>query len=145
MPRTVGNHLLAAGLRTCMPLARLPLTAQHHQARLLWCCEIVDWRVEWHSAVFSDESRFCLYVSDGHTHVWHRLGEHHLPECICPRHAGPTSGFLVWGAISYNPQSHLVYLEGKVNSARYIAQVVNPVLLPFLRLEGDVHVHIRLL
>ena len=29
-------------------------------------------------------------------------------------------------------------LQGKVNSVRYIAQVVNPVLLPFIRQEGDV-------
>ena len=39
--------------------------------------------------------------------------------------------------ISYN-LSHLLFLQGKVNSASYIAQVVNPVLLPFLRQEGDV-------
>ena len=42
------------------------------------------------------------------------------------------------GAISYNSQSHLMLLQGKVNSASYIAQVVNPMLLPFLREEGDV-------
>ena len=40
-------------------------------------------------------------------------------------------------AITYNSRSHLVYLQGKVNSARYISQVVNPALLPFLRQEGD--------
>ena len=42
------------------------------------------------------------------------------------------------GAISYNSRSNLVLLQGKANSARYSAQVVNPVLLPFLRQEGDV-------
>ena len=41
------------------------------------------------------------------------------------------------GAISYNSWSHLAFLQGKVNSARCIAQVVNPVLLPFPQ-EGDV-------
>ena len=41
-------------------------------------------------------------------------------------------------AICYNSLSHLVFLQGKVNSARYIAQVVNPVLLSFLGQEGDV-------
>ena len=56
---------------------------------------------------------------------------------------------MVWEAISYNSWSHLVL--GKVNSARYIAQVVNPVLASFIRQEGDVllsratHVHIQLL
>ena len=43
----------------------------------------------------------------------------------------------MWGAISYNSQSHLVFLQ-EVNSAHYIAQVINPVLLPFIRQEGDV-------
>ena len=31
-----------------------------------------------------------------------------------------------------------MYIQDKVNSARYVAQVVNPVLLPFLRREDDV-------
>ena len=104
-------------------------------------------RVEWSSVVFSDENRFCLYVSDGRRRVWCRPGEHLLPECIRPRHTGPTSSF----KMSYNSQSQLVFLQVKVNSACYIGQVVNPVLLPVLRQEGDVlfrrttHVHIRLL
>ena len=44
---------------------------------------------------------------------------------------------MVWETISYNSRSHFVFVQGKVNSARYIAQV-NPVLLPLLRQEGDV-------
>ena len=31
-----------------------------------------------------------------------------------------------------------MFLQGKVNTARYIAHVVKPVLLPFLRQEDDV-------
>ena len=31
-----------------------------------------------------------------------------------------------------------MFLQGRVNSSRYITQVVNAVLLPFLRQEGDV-------
>ena len=34
-------------------------TPRHRQAQLLWCRERVEWRVEWRSVVFSDESRFC--------------------------------------------------------------------------------------
>ena len=49
------------------------------------------------SVVFRDESRFCLYMSYGCTHVRRRPGEHNLPECVRPRHIGPTSGFMVWG------------------------------------------------
>ena len=121
-----------------MPLARLPLKPRLLQERLLYCRERVDWGVEWRSVVLSDESRFCLYVSDGTTCVRRKPDECHLPECIRPRHAGPTSVFTVCGAISYNSRSHLVFQQDKVNSARYIAQVGNPVLLSFLRQEGDV-------
>ena len=45
---------------------------------------------------------------------------------------------MVWRVICYNSKSHLVFLLGKVYSARYIAQVVNPMLLSFLRQECDV-------
>ena len=34
----------------------IPLIPRHCQARLLWCHERVDWRVEWCSVVFNDES-----------------------------------------------------------------------------------------
>ena len=132
-PRTIGTRLLAAGLRSCMPLTRLSLTPRHGQARQIWC-ETVHWRVEWRSVVFSDESRFCVYVS---TRVWRRPGERHLPEYIRPRHTGFTSGFMVWGP-SVNSRSYLVFLQGKVISVCYIAEVVNPLLLPLLRQEGDV-------
>ena len=51
-PRTIGNNLLAAGFKSHVPLATLPLTPRHHQAQLLWCHERADWRVEWHSVVW---------------------------------------------------------------------------------------------
>ena len=93
----------------------------------LWCRERVDWRMEWRSVVFSDESRFCLYASDGHTRVRHRPGERHLPKCIRPRHTGLTSGFMVWGL----SVTTLMFLQCKENSARIIAQVLKPVLVSF--------------
>ena len=41
-----------------------------------------------------------------------------------------------------------MFLQGKVNSARYIGLVINPVILSFLQQEGvtrTMHVHIQLL
>ena len=120
-------------------MARLRLTQRQRQAQLLWCRERVDWRVKCCSVVFSDGSGFYLYVSDGHIRAWRRPGERHLPECIHSRHTGPTSSFTVWEAISYNSRSHLVIQLGKVNTTRCIKQIFNPVLLPFIRKESDVH------
>ena len=63
----------------------------------------------------------------------------------------PQASWCEGRGMSYNSQSHLVFLQGKVNSARYIAQIVNSMLLPFLQQEGDVlfsmttHFHVWLL
>ena len=84
--KIIGNRLLTTGLRSRVPLARLPFIPRHRQARLLRCRERVDWRVEWCSVVSSDESRFCLYASDGRIRVRRRPSQRHLPKCIRPRH-----------------------------------------------------------
>ena len=45
----------------------------------------------------------------------------------------PSQASWCGGSISHNSRLLLVFLQVKVNSARYIAQVVNTVLLPFLQ------------
>ena len=134
-PRTIRNCLLTAGLRSRMPLARLLLAPHHHQARLLWCHERVNWRVKWHSVVFSDASRFVLYASDGHARVWHRpwVSSSRMHSLTTHR---PHSRLHGVGSHQLNSRSDLVFLQGKVNSACYVAQVVNPMLLPFIRQEA---------
>ena len=72
----------------------------------------------------------CMRVIDIHTYGIDLVGI--IFGVHSPMTHGLTSGFMVWGAISYNLRSHSVFLQGKVNSTRYIAQVVKPVLLPFL-------------
>ena len=130
----------SASSRTQITCASVQATTytRHRQVQLLWCHERVYWRVEWRSVVFSDESTFCLYASNGHTLVRRRRS---LWASSSGVHSHTTRRPYLRlhdvVAITYNSRSHLVYLQDKVNSARYITQVVNPVLLPFLRQEGD--------
>ena len=94
--------------------------------------------MEWRSVVFSDESRFCLYTSDGRKCVRRRPGERHCLECITHDTQAPPQASWCGAAISYHSRSHLVFLQCNEKHCRYIAQVVNPVLLPFRLQEGDV-------
>ena len=80
----------------------------------------------------------CLYASDERKRVRRIPREPHLPECIRPRHTVPKSGYMGWRDISYNSRLDLVFLQGKINVSAYIAQVVNPILLSFLRQDGYV-------
>ncbi len=130
--RTVRNRLLESGLRSRVPLQCLPLTPAHCRERLSWCRARADWTVEWRRVVFSDESRFCLGRSDRRVRVRRLPGERESPDCIMESHRSQTPGVMVWGAISYDMKSELVFFEGTVTARSYVENVVNPVVIPFL-------------
>ncbi|GBM16360.1 hypothetical protein AVEN_28320-1 [Araneus ventricosus] len=62
--RTVTNRLFPGQLRVRCTVACIPLSPNHCRLQREWCQARVHWRTEWRSVVFSDESRFCLGVSD---------------------------------------------------------------------------------
>ncbi|GBM95972.1 hypothetical protein AVEN_7268-1 [Araneus ventricosus] len=129
--RTVRNRLLDVQLRARRPVACIPLTPRHCRLRRQWCQVRAQWRAEWRSVVFSDESRFCLGASDGRVLIRRRPGERLQPNCLRPRHTGPTPGVMVWGAISYDSRSTLVVIPNTLNANLYVSLVIQPVVLPF--------------
>ncbi|KAJ8886967.1 hypothetical protein PR048_013181 [Dryococelus australis] len=57
-----------------------------------------NWTLEqWKSVLWSDESRFTLFRSDGRVWVWRLLGERLLPEYIVPTRKFGGGGVMVWG------------------------------------------------
>ncbi|GBN35713.1 Transposable element Tc1 transposase [Araneus ventricosus] len=114
------------------PVACIPLTPRHCRLRRQWCQARAQWRAEWRSVVFSDESRFYLGASDGRVLIRRRPGERLQPNCLRPRHTGPTPGVMVWGAISYDSRSTLVVIPNTLNANLYVSLVIQPVVLPFM-------------
>ncbi|GFT97599.1 transposable element Tcb2 transposase [Trichonephila clavipes] len=56
--KTVARRLRGGGLYARRPIVCVPLTRQHHSARLQWCREHHNWtEQDWPSVLFSDESR----------------------------------------------------------------------------------------
>ncbi|UYV80724.1 hypothetical protein LAZ67_19001543 [Cordylochernes scorpioides] len=99
---------------------------------------VAPWNVaavstEWNEIVFTDESRFCLQHHDGRTRVWRHRGERMLNSCVMHRHTGPSPGIMVWGCIGYHSRTPLVRISGTLNSQRYISDVLEPVVLPYLQ------------
>ncbi|GFX84584.1 transposable element Tcb1 transposase [Trichonephila clavipes] len=85
---SIRRRLLHRGLRTWVPLYRNPLTENHRRLRLHWAHEHRVWQIDWHQAVFSDESRFNLWDHVGRIRVRRYAGERCLPECVIERHSG---------------------------------------------------------
>ncbi|GBN75642.1 Transposable element Tc1 transposase [Araneus ventricosus] len=137
--RTVTNRLLQGQLRARRPVACIRLTPHHCRLRREWCQAGADWRAEWRSVLFSDESRFCLGASDGRVMVRRRPGERLQPTCLRPRHTGPTPGVMVWEAISYGSRSTLVVIPRTLTANLHASLVIQPVVLPFMSsIQGGV-------
>ncbi|GBN89135.1 hypothetical protein AVEN_139503-1 [Araneus ventricosus] len=69
-----GGHVaqLRGHLRARRPVACISLTPNHCRLRCEWYQARAQWRTEWRSVVFPDESRLCLGASDGRVLVGRR-------------------------------------------------------------------------
>ncbi|GFU98960.1 transposable element Tcb1 transposase [Trichonephila clavipes] len=104
--RTIQRRLQQNGLSSRRPLLGLPLTQNHRRLRRLWCDERRMWVAEWNEVVFTDESRICLQHHDGRIRVWRHRGE---------------------------DAEQLLRIVGTLSSQRYISEVLEPVVLPYLQ------------
>ncbi|GFV06962.1 transposable element Tcb1 transposase [Trichonephila clavipes] len=132
-PRTIRRRLQQSGLSARRPLLGLPLTRNHRRLRRQWCDERRMWAAEWNEVVFTDESRICLQHHDGRIRVWRHRGERMLNSCVMHRLTGPAPGIMVWGGIGYHSHTPLVRIAGTLNNQRYISEVLEPVVLPYLQ------------
>ncbi|GFU37093.1 transposable element Tcb1 transposase [Trichonephila clavipes] len=81
---------------------------------------------------FTDKSHICLHHHDGSIRVWRHLGERMLNNYFMHHHTGPAPGIMVWGGIRYHSHTPLVRIFCTLNSQRYISEVLEPVVLPYL-------------
>ncbi|GFU92277.1 transposable element Tcb1 transposase [Trichonephila clavipes] len=91
------------------------------------------WNVtDWQKVVFSNESRFVLGRDDSCVRVWRRPGERYNSPHTFLRHTARTAGVMVWGAIAYDSQSTLIVMRGTLTSQRYVDDILQPHVGPFL-------------
>lgn len=81
--------------------------------------------------VFSDESRFCLFHSDGREKVWRRANERYNPDCLMSTVKFGGASVMVWGCFSWWGVGPLVVIEGTLNQDRY-ASLMETHLAPYL-------------
>ncbi|GFU07328.1 transposable element Tcb1 transposase [Trichonephila clavipes] len=52
---------------------------------------------------------------------------------VMHHYTGPAPGIMVWGGIGYHSRIPLVHIAGTLNSQRYISEVLEPIVLPYLQ------------
>jgi len=128
-PDTVRNHLRKTGLEAHIKRKVPYLKPQHVQARKTWAAEHSLWDVEdWEVVVFSDESKFNLFGSDGVQWCWRKPGQALDPRYTKKevKHGG--GNLMVWGCITSSGVGRLYRIDGMLNAVQYVKILDNSLL-----------------
>lgn len=130
--QTVRNRLAERGIRAFRPYTGAMLTRRHRQLRREWTGQHARWiQVQWNSVLFTDESRFCLRRGDGRERVYRRRGERFADACVRQVDRFGGGSVMVWGGITFNNRTDLVFVDGNLTAQRYCDEILAPVVVPF--------------
>lgn len=131
--RRVRKLLQQQGLNGRVRRKKPLLRPEHVEKRKLWAEDMADMTADdWRGVVFSDESKFNLFGSDGKQYCRRRpheeLEERNVKKTV--KHGG--GSVMVWGCITEFGPGRLHRVEGKMN-ARMYAQILEEDFLGTLR------------
>ena len=94
--QTVRNRFAMNSLRARRPYLGTVLTDRFPRDRLQWTDRYINWtRQDWWMVLFSDESRFALFSSDGRIRVYRRRAERYADCCILQRDRFGSGGCVI--------------------------------------------------
>lgn len=118
--KTVQRRLNEIGLRANRPAKKPLLTQKMKKTRFEWAKTFKNWTVDdWSQVIFSDESKFNLFGSDGNKYVRRRKGERYNENCTL-KTVKHSPYVMVWGCITYHGVGELLILRGSVNTEKYL-------------------------
>lgn len=95
------------------------LTQKQKKARRLWANERKKWvQRQWDSIIWSDESRFEVFVGDTRKRIIRLPGEEYHSDCLQRKVKFPAS-VMVWGCMSSQGVGRLRMIDGTVNAQKY--------------------------
>ena len=137
--QTVRNRLHAANIRARRPAVRPPLTPEHRRLRLTFSQDQRNISLaRLRSALFTDESKFCVDFNDGRRRVWRQKNER-FRDCRIQEHdsfGGPS--VLVWGEVSYDGSTDLYIIQnGALTGVRYRDEILDALVRPYAGAVGQ--------
>ena len=126
----------AFGIRCRRPYRGPILTRRHRLFRRQWV-QNQQQAVNWRQVIFSDESLFDLYHTDGRIHVYQRRRERFANIAVVERDIFGGASVMVWGIINCNFRSRLL-INGYLSALRYIDDILRPEMRPLIRRQCNV-------
>jgi hypothetical protein len=130
-PQTIRNRLKSLGL-FARRAARKPLMLlRHRKLRLTFARHYQHWTSDdWSQVLWSDETKFNLFNSDGNHMIRRPKGTRYQPKYIRPTVKFNGGGVLCWGCFSAKSIGPLVLIDGIMDSSKYRDMMQNA-MLPF--------------
>ncbi len=108
---------------------RVPLLSAKNRTRRLQFTQTHQHRTieDWTNVVWSDESRFLLWHSDGRVRIWRKEHESMDPSCLVSTVQAGGGGVMVWGIFSWHTLGLLVSIEHHLNATASLSIVADHV------------------
>ena len=127
---TVLRRLAARGIKCRRPVKKPRLSDHHRAARLTWATRYRRWtQQQWSNIIFSDEKCFVVDKKDSRKRCFRKKERFHQQNI---HHYGPKRSIMIWAAISADGKSDIIRFNGNVTSRRYVAEALQPALIPFV-------------
>lgn len=128
---TIRRRLVEFGLHGRVARKKPYISAKNRKARFLFAKEHIDWTPEqWSKVIFTDESKFNRFGSDGKTYVRRRIGEEFNEKCVKPTVKGKGGSVMVWAGMSSNGTGPICRVNGIMDQFVYV-NILKKHLLPF--------------
>lgn len=119
-PRTIQRTLKDNGFRRRTPRKKPLLSEKNRKLRLEFAKEHKEKGIDfWKKVLFTDESKFNIFGSDGRAKVWRKTNTALDPKNLVStvKHGG--GSVMVWGAVASSGVGRLAFIEGNMDRYQY--------------------------
>src|SRR5215216_1071098 len=127
--RVLRNNGLVARVKRKMPY----LSKKHKKSRYNFAKKYENWTVEdWSKVIWSDESKFKIFGSDGKQYYWKRPGEPIKDHYIQPTVKFGSGSVMIWGCFTSRGVGGYCKIDGIMNANLY-QQILHEDLMGTIR------------
>jgi transposase len=131
--RTVQRRLKEQGLLCRVRRSKPYISPTNKEKRRLWAMQHIRWTVEdWRRVIFSDESKFMLFKSDGRQYCWIKPGQALDPRFTKKTIKHGAGSLMVWGCVTGQGMGRIHRIEGIMCGPDYV-EILNKSYLGTLK------------
>uniref|UniRef100_A0A0K8UV17 Transposable element Tc1 transposase n=1 Tax=Bactrocera latifrons TaxID=174628 RepID=A0A0K8UV17_BACLA len=137
-PQTVRNVLYSAGYHGRVARRKPYISKVNKEKRFAFAIEHVNKPNSfWENIIFSDESKFNIFGSDGAQKVWRKVNEEFQEKNLLPtvKHGG--GNVMVWGCMAASGVGQLEFITEKMDKYMYLNILKNNLRPSVLKLGLD--------